>query len=146
MANTGGLPTYNGYRTRAMTTMYLTGAGLKAALYLASATRGPTDTVYSSTGEVTAGGGYAAGGVAVTNGNSVAITSNTTYWTPSGAIGWTNLTTGGNVDAIQIYDTNQSNAVLGTFTFGATSLTAGALTLNMPTNDSSNALVRWNWS
>lgn len=146
MANTAGLGTYNGIRTRAMAAIFPTGAGLKAALYLASATRGPTDAAYSATGEVATAGGYAAGGAAVTNANSVQITGSVTYWTPSASISWTNLTTGGNVDCIQIYDTNQSNAVLGTFTFGATSLTAGTLTLSMPTNDSSNALARWTWS
>lgn len=145
MANTAGLPTYSGYRIAAMTVLYPT-SGLKAALYLASATRGPTDTAYSSTGEVTAGGGYTAGGATVTSATAPLQTSATTYWTPSANISWTSLTTGGNVDAIQLYDDAASDRVLGTFTFGATSITAGTLTLQMPTNDSTNALVRWVWS
>jgi hypothetical protein len=145
MANTAGLPTYSGYRIAAMTSVY-PATGIKAALYLASATRGPSDTVYSSTGEVTAGGGYTAGGATVTSATAPLQSGAVTYWTPSANISWTSLTTGGNVDCIQLYDTAQSNRVIGTFTFGATTITAGTLTLQMPTNDSSNALARWTWS
>ena len=41
-----------------------------------------------------------------------------------------------------LYNSSQSNKSIATYTFGATSITAGTLTLTMPTNDSTNALLR----
>ena len=118
----------------------LNGAAQKAALYLASASKGATDTVYNTTGEVT-GTNYTAGGVSVTNANTVAVTGTTAYWTPSANIVYTNVTLSTAFDAVQIYRTSDSHLV-GTWTFGSQTITAGTLTLTMPTNDSSNALLR----
>lgn len=118
----------------------LNGAAQKAALYLASASKGATDTVYNTTGEVT-GTNYTAGGVSVTNANTVAVTGTTAYWTPSANIVYTNVTLSTAFDAVQIYRTSD-NHLVGTWTFGSQTITAGTLTLTMPTNDSSNALLR----
>lgn len=119
------------------------GKALKAALYLVSATTGPTNTVYTVTGEVT-GTNYTAGGVAVTNANVAGLTSTTTFWTPSASIVYTNVTLSVAFDAVMIYATIDANRNVGVFTFGSQTITAGTLTLAMPVNDSTTGLVRIN--
>lgn len=114
---------------------------LKAALYLASATTNGSNTAYTATGEVT-GTNYSAGGVAVTAANAPAATGTTVYWTPSANIVYTNVTLGTAFDAVMLYDTARTNKAIGVWTFGSQTVTAGTLTLTMPTNDSSNALLR----
>ena len=117
------------------------GKTLKGALYLVSATTNGTNAAYTSTGEVS-GPGYSAGGVSVTNANSAGLTSTTAYWTPSASIVFTTVTLSTAFDAIMLYSTTDSNRALGVFTFGSQTITAGTLTLTMPTNDSSTALIR----
>lgn len=118
------------------------GKTLKAALYLASATTNGTNTVYTSTGEVS-GTNYTAGGVSVTNANSAGLTSTTAYWTPSASIVFTTVTLATAFDAVMIYSTTDTNRNLGVFTFGSQTITAGTFTLTMPTNDSSTGLIRF---
>ena len=118
------------------------GKALKAALYLASATTGPTNTAYTATGEVS-GTNYTAGGVSVTNANSAALTSTTAYWTPSASIVFTNVTLSTAFDAVMIYSTTDTNRNVGVFTFGSQTVTAGTFTLTMPTNDATTGLVRF---
>lgn len=114
---------------------------LKAAIYLVSATINATVGAYTATGEVI-GTNYTAGGVSVTNANSAGLTTTTAFWTPSAAIVYTTVTLSAAFDAIMIYDTGASNRNLGVFTFGSQTITAGTLTLNMPTNDSTSGLIR----
>lgn len=116
------------------------GKTLKAALFLASASRGPTDATYSVTGEVS-GTGYSAGGVSVTNANSAGLTGTTAFWTPSASIVYSNVTLSTAFDCVMVYDTSNSRNI-GTYNIGSQTITAGTLTLTMPTNDSTNALVR----
>ena len=139
MANTQGV---SGVAKQAALGAILDGKTLKGALYLASATTGPTNTVYTSTGELAATGNYTAGGNSVTNGNTAGLTSTTAFWTPSASISWTALTSSGAFDAVMIYSTTDTNRNIGTFNLGTQSITAGNLTLTMPTNDSSTGLVR----
>lgn len=115
---------------------------MKAALYLVSATTGPTNSAYTATGEVS-GTNYTAGGVSVTNGNTAGLTSTTAYWTPSAAIVYTTVTLSTAFDAVMIYSTTDANRNIGVFTFGSQTVTAGTVTINMPTNDSSTGLVRF---
>ena len=117
------------------------GKTLKAALYLASATTNGSNAAYTATGEVS-GTGYSAGGVSVTNANSAGLTSTTAYWTPSASIAFTTVTLSTAFDALMIYSTTDANRAIGVFTFGSQTITAGTLTLTMPTNDSSTGLVR----
>jgi hypothetical protein len=117
-----------------------TADAFKAALYLSSATVNASTTAYSSTGEVT-GTGYSAGGVAVTNGTAPTSSGTTAYWTPSASIAYTTVTIGP-TDAVLIYNDTQSDAAVAVYTFSAQTVTAGNLTLTMPTNDASNALLR----
>ncbi len=117
------------------------GKSLSAALYLASATTGPTNATYTTTGEVS-GTNYSAGGVTVTNGNTAGLTGTTAFWTPSASIVYTNVTLSTAFDAVMIYSTTDSNRNIGVFTFGSTTLSAGTFTLTMPSNTSTDALVR----
>lgn len=113
----------------------------KAALYLSSATVNASTTTYSSTGEVT-GSGYTAGGVVVTNATAPTSSGTTAYWTPSASIVYTTVTVGP-TDAVLIYnDTSATDKAVAVYTFSAQTVTAGTLTLTMPTNDASTGLLR----
>lgn len=114
---------------------------LSAALFLASATTGPSNNVYTTTGETT-GSGYSAGGVSVTNANTANTSGTTAYWTPSASIAFGTVTLATGFDAAMIYSTTDANRNIGVFTFGSTTVSAGTFTLTMPTNDSSTGLVR----
>jgi hypothetical protein len=113
---------------------------LKAALYFASATVNASTTVYSSTGEAT-GTGYTAGGVTVTNATAPSSSGTTAFWTPSASFSWTTATIAA-FDAVLLYNSTQSNRAISVHTFGSQTVTAGNFTLTMPTNDSTNALIR----
>lgn len=113
---------------------------IKAALYLATATVNASTTAYSSTNEVT-GAGYSAGGVTVTNATAPTSSSTTAYWTPSASIVYTTVTVGP-TDCVLLYNSTQSDKAIAAYTFSSQTLTAGTLTLTMPTNDASNALLR----
>lgn len=109
-------------------------------MYLTSATVNASTTAYSSTNEVT-GTGYSAGGVTVTNGTAPTSSSTTAYWTPSASIVYTTVTVGP-TDCVLLYNSTQSNKAIAAYTFSSQTVTAGTLTLTMPTNDASNALLR----
>jgi hypothetical protein len=117
-----------------------TADSFKAALYLSSATVDAGTTAYSATGEVT-GSGYSAGGVAVTNATAPTSSGTTAYWTPSASIVYSTVTVGP-TDAVLIYNSSQSNKAVAVYTFSAQTVTAGTLTLTMPTNNSTLALLR----
>lgn len=139
MANSQGV---SGAAKQAALGAIVDGKTLKAALYLASATTGPSNSVYTSTGEVS-GSGYTAGGVSVTNANTAGLTSTTAYWTPSATIAFGTVTLSSSFDAVMIYSTTDSNRNIGVFTFTGQTVAAAAFSLTMPTNDSSTGLVRF---
>lgn len=113
------------------------------ALYLASASLGAGTTVYSTTGELAGSGNYTQGGVALTNANAPASSGTTAYWTPSASAQWTSFTSSGSFDAALLYNaTTSGTPAVSVHTFSVQSITSGTFTLTMPTNDSSNALVR----
>jgi hypothetical protein len=114
---------------------------VKAALYLASGSYGAATTAYSATSEVS-GTGYSAGGVTVTNGTDPTTSGTTAIWTPSASIVYTTVTLTTAFDAVLLYNSSQSNKAISVHTFGSQTVTAGTFTLTMPTNDSSNALIR----
>ena len=116
----------------------------KGALYLVSATTDAANTVYTATGEVS-GAGYTAGGVDLTGAADwIAPSSSgtTAFSTPTAALVYTSVTLSTAFDAVMIYNSTQGNRAVGVFTFGSTTITAGTLTLNMPTNNSTTGLVR----
>ena len=113
-------------------------------MYLASATMNAGATAYTATGEVS-GTGYSAGGVDLTGSPDwIAPTSSgtTAYSTPTNSIVFTTVTLSTAFDAVLIYNSTQSNKAVSVHTFGSQTITAGTLTLTMPTNDSSTALIR----
>jgi len=115
----------------------------KAALYLASASRGAGDTVYNTTGELAGTGNYTQGGTAVTNGTDPTLDNTTAIWTPTASLSWAALTSSGSFDAMLLYnDTSSSKLAVAVFTFGAQSIVAGTFTLTMPANAAATALVR----
>ena len=118
---------------------------MKAAIFFTASTVNATTSAYSVTGEAT-GTGYVAGGAAVTNavavtGANTTITGDTYYWTPSAAITWTTVTIAA-FDTIEIYDSVTPFHLIGVWNIGNQSVTAGNITINMPTNNSASALVR----
>lgn len=122
------------------------GDTLKAALYTTVGTRNAGTTSYDTTNEVS-GTGYSAGGVAVTNGTAPSATNSsatagTAYWTPSASISFSNVTLSTSFDAVLIYNSSKSNRAVSVHTFGAQTITAGTLTLTMPVNNTTNALIR----
>jgi hypothetical protein len=132
-----GTQAANGVRT------VTTKDAFKMALFLASASRSASDTVYNTTGELAGTGNYTQGGNAVTNANDPTTSGTTAIWTPSASVSWANLTSSGAFDAAVLWnDTSTSDLEVAVFTFGSQSITAGTFTLTMPTNDASNALIR----
>lgn len=152
MANTQAIATsfkvelLNGHH--ALGTSVIRGAttadSFKAALYLATATISASSTVYTVTGEVS-GTGYTAGGVDLTGSPDwIAPTSSgtTAFSTPTANIVYTTVTLTTAFDAVMIYNSTQGNKMVSCHTFGSQTITAGTLTLTMPTNDSTTGLIR----
>lgn len=113
---------------------------LKAALYLASATINAATTAYSATGEVS-GTGYSAGGIAVTNATAPTTSGTTGFWTPSASLVFTTVTLTTAFDTVLIYNSTQSNRAIAVYTFGSQTITAGTLTLTMPSNAAGTAAI-----
>lgn len=113
------------------------------ALFLATATRNNTDTVYNTTGELAASGNYTQGGKLLTNATAPTSSGTTAYWTPSANLTWTALTSSGAFDAAVLYNNTATNKnEVSVHTFSSQSITAADFTITMPTNDSSTGLVR----
>ena len=148
MANTQSMCTSFMQELMTATHNFTTGTGdtFKAALYESTATYNAATTAYSTSGEVT-GSGYSPGGVTVTNGTSpqstnTSATAGVAYWTPSASITYTSVTLTTAFDAVLIYNSSKSNKAVSVHTFGSQTVTAGTFTLTMPTNNTTNALLR----
>jgi hypothetical protein len=118
----------------------------KAALYLTTATVNASTTAYSASNEVS-GAGYAAGGVAVTFGTpptatNSSATAGVAFVTPSASITYTTVTLATAFDAVLIYNSTQADKAVSVHTFGSQTVTAGTFTLTMPTNNTTDALIR----
>ena len=116
----------------------------KAALYLASASIGAGTTAYTATGEVS-GTNYTAGGVDLTGSPdwiAPSSTGTTAFSTPTANLVFTNVTLATAFDCVLIYNSTQGNKAVSAHTFGSQTITAGTLTLTMPTNDATTGLVR----
>lgn len=112
----------------------------KGALYLSSASIGPSTGAYTATGEAS-GAGYTAGGETFTFGTAPALDGTTAIVTPSASISWTGLTAGP-FDCLLMYnDTQAGNPSVGAFTFAAQTV-AGNFSLSMPANAAATALIR----
>jgi hypothetical protein len=118
----------------------------KAALYLTTATVNASTTAYSATNEVS-GTNYTAGGVSISGWNAptatnASATAGTAFTTPTASITYTNVTLTTAFDCVLIYNSTQSNKAVSVHTFGSQTITAGTFTLTMPTNNTTNALLR----
>ena len=114
----------------------------KVALYLTSASLGAATAAYSATGEVS-GYGHTAGGVGVTAFTAPTTFGTAAYTTPGGSFTFSGVTLETAFDAVLLYnDTAAGKNAVAVFTFGSQTVTAGTLLLDMPTNDSTNALIR----
>ena len=134
-----------------------TGDTFYGALLLASSTFNASSTAYTGTvGSVTMSGevsgtNYNAGGVAVTNATApnstnTSSTAGVAYWTPSASLVYTNVTLSTAFDALMLYNytkgTGGDYPAVSIHTFGSQTVTAGTFTLTMPTNNTTNALIR----
>jgi hypothetical protein len=127
----------------AFSSAYRAADTFKAALYTAASSLGASTTSYTTATTEVTGTNYVAGGVTVTNATAPTTSGTTAYWTPSASFSWTNVTLTTPFDAVLVYNSTAAgkNAV-SVHTFGSQTITAGNFTLTMPTNDSTNALIR----
>jgi hypothetical protein len=116
-----------------------TGNTFKLALYTSSATLGAATTAYSATNEVS-GTNYSAGGAALTN--VTPTTSGTTALTDFADLTFSNATITAN-GAVIYNDTAAGDPAVVVLAFGADKTsTAGDFTIQFPTADASNAIIR----
>lgn len=110
----------------------------KIALYTSSASLGATTTAYAATNEVS-GTGYTAGGNTLT---VVAPTSSsTTAFLDFSDTTWSSATITAN--GALIYNDTQGDKAVAVLAFGADkSSTAGDFTIQFPTADASDAIIR----
>jgi hypothetical protein len=113
-----------------------------AALFLVSATINAATTAYAITGEVS-GAGYTAGGVAVGAWDAPTLTGTTAFTTPAASLVYAGVTLATAFDTVLIYNSTAAgkNAV-SVHTFGSQTITAGTLTLTMPANAATTALLQ----
>ena len=116
--------------------LYAEGGGGKSST---TATLGATTTAYTTTGEVANSGSYTAGGGTLTK--VAPTTSGTTALTDFADISFTTATITA-MGALIYNDTNSDKAVcVLDFTSNKTS-TSGTFTIQFPTADASNAIIR----
>lgn len=111
---------------------------IKLALFTSAATLGASTTAYSATNEVI-GTGYSAGGNTLAGG--ALATSGTTAYADYTDTQWTTATFTAN--GCLIYNSSASNKAISTHAFGGDQTVAAAtFTLQFPTADASNAIIR----
>jgi len=111
----------------------------KIALYTSSATLGATTTAYSATNE-TSGTGYSAGGNTLTV-STTPTSSGTTAYLSFANTTWStaSITARGAL----IYNSTNANKAVAVLDFGSDKTsTAGDFTIQFPTADASNAIIR----
>ena len=115
------------------------GNSFKLALYTSSATLGAATTAYSSTNEAS-GTNYSAGGAALTNINPTS--SGTTGFTDFSDLTFSNATVTAN-GALIYNDTASGDPAVCSLAFGGDKTsTSGDFTIQFPTADASNAIIR----
>jgi hypothetical protein len=115
------------------------GNSFKLALYTSSATLGAATTAYSATNE-TSGTGYSAGGAALTNINPAS--SGTTGFTDFNDLTFSSSTITAN-GALIYNDTASGDPAVCSLAFGGDKTsTSGDFTIQFPTADASNAIIR----
>tara|TARA_R100001015_G_C4633494_1_gene198528 strand:- start:1820 stop:2269 length:450 start_codon:yes stop_codon:yes gene_type:complete len=115
-----------------------TGATFKLALYTSSANLGAATTAYATTNETT-GTGYSAGGNSLTN--VTPTSSGTTAFTDFADTTFSTSTI--TARGALIYNSTQSDKAVAVLDFGSDkSSSSGDFTIQFPTADSSNAIIR----
>jgi hypothetical protein len=111
----------------------------KIALYTSSATLDSSTTAYTTSNEVATAGGYTAGGNTLTtiaptsSGTTAFLDFNDTTWSSS------TITANGAL----IYNSTQTNKAVAVLAFGSDkSSSGGNFTIQFPTADASNAIIR----
>ena len=128
----------NAFKTGLMNGTYnFTSGSFKIALYTGSATLGPDTSVYTSLNEVVATG-YTAGGEALPVSVVPTSSNNVTY------ISFANVTWYGSITArgALIYQSGGSNPTVCVLDFGSDKTSITSLTVQFPTANSSNAIIR----
>ena len=115
------------------------GSAFKLALFTSSATLGASTTAYSTTNEVS-GTGYSAGGSALTRVDP--STSGTTALTDFADLTFSTATITANGSLIYNDDASNDAAVIVLAFGGDKTSTAGDFTIQFPTADASNAIIR----
>ena len=111
---------------------------IKIALYTSAATLDASTTVYTTSNEVV-GTGYTAGGNTLT-GATVSLTG-TTAFADFADTSWVTATI--TARGALIYNASKSNKAIAVLDFGSDKIsTAGTFTIQFPTNDATNAIVR----
>jgi hypothetical protein len=118
-----------------------TGADVfKLALYTSSANLDAATTVYSSTNEVSASGSYSAGGGTLTVAQ-VPTSTSTTAWLDFSDLSFTSATI--TARGALIYNDTQGDRAVCVLDFGSDKTsTSGTFTIQFPTADSTNAIIR----
>ena len=117
----------------------LDGHTLKLALYTSSATLGPTTTAFSTTNE-SSGTNYTSGGATIAN-VAVAV-SGTVAYVDFDDVSFSSATISDAAGGL-IYNSSASNRAIAVIDFGSTkSVSAGTLTISLPSAAASTALIR----
>ena len=120
------------------------GSAFKIALYTSSADLTTLTTVYVTSGEVASGSGYTTAGETLTN-TGVAKSTVTSY-TDFSDVSWTSASF--TARGCLIYNSSSisgltSNAAVCSIDFGGDkTVSSGTFTIQFPTNDSSDAIIR----
>ena len=116
-----------------------TGDTFKIAVYTSSASLDASTTAYSSSNEVSASGTYTSGGGSLTS--VTPTTSGTTALCDFADISFTSATI--TARGAVVYNSSNSNKAVCVLDFGGDkTATSGTFTIQFPTADSSNAILR----
>ena len=114
------------------------GDSFKIALFTSSATLGASTTAYSTTNEIS-GTGYTAGGAALTSVTPVLDSSTAVCDFADVSFTSASFTANGCL----IYNTSQSDKAVAVIAFGGDkTVSSGTFTIQFPTADASNAIIR----
>ena len=117
------------------------GNSFKLALYTSSASLGAGTTAYSTSNEIsnTSGSAYSAGGAALTS--VTPTTSGTTAFCDFADVSFSSASFTAN--GALIYNDTQSDKAVAVIAFGGDkTVTSGTFTIQFPTADASNAIIR----
>lgn len=110
----------------------------KAALYTSAANIGPQTTTYTTTGELSTSGGYAAGGVTLT-GATVSLSNGIAFVDFDNAV-WASVNFTAN--GILVYNSSKANRAIFVQNFGTVQASSGNFVYRFPENTSTFAIIR----